>query len=245
MFNLRKTVMVLLVFLMAASFLAAPYAYAAETSRPFSGAKVNGGSVTAAKEHGKIVLTLSNDFQQKIDAPDPHWQVVDSKGNIYLLQRFDLNGGKYNREITLPAYIKDVAKVQFWCAYANILLGEADFARPARKGRLRLGVTESGPATPGSKLGLGHPPNEISLGRLVKEGSVGQREPSGPGPPRHSKLSRHFLRGGSKDWQREEGVVNFRDKLSLGMWPVNLWRGKALWTILRVDSRNCPRGSPD
>ena len=50
--------------------------------------------------------------------PDPHWQIVDSKGNTYLLQRLGVKnlGGlakdKINTSITLPAYIKDVAKVQ-------------------------------------------------------------------------------------------------------------------------------------
>jgi hypothetical protein len=33
-----------------------------------------------------------------------------------------------NRSITLPSYITDVAKVQFWCGYAEVLLGEASFA---------------------------------------------------------------------------------------------------------------------
>jgi hypothetical protein len=33
-----------------------------------------------------------------------------------------------NRSITLPAYISDVAKVQFWCAYAEVLLGEASLS---------------------------------------------------------------------------------------------------------------------
>jgi hypothetical protein len=32
-----------------------------------------------------------------------------------------------NRSITLPSYISDVAKVQFWCAYAEVVLGEASF----------------------------------------------------------------------------------------------------------------------
>src|SRR4051794_36376938 len=78
-----------------------------ETSRPFSGAKVNGGTVTNTTKDGKIVLTLSDDFKVP-DTPDPHWQVVDAKGNTYLLQRLAAKslGGlvkdRVNTSITLP-----------------------------------------------------------------------------------------------------------------------------------------------
>ena len=51
----------------------------AQTSTPFSGAKVNGGTVTHTMKDGKHVLTLSSDFQVP-DTPDPHWQVVDLEG---------------------------------------------------------------------------------------------------------------------------------------------------------------------
>ena len=54
------------------------------TSRQVSGPKVNGGTVTASVKDGKHVLTLSSDFKVP-DTPDPHWQVVDSKGRTYLL----------------------------------------------------------------------------------------------------------------------------------------------------------------
>jgi hypothetical protein len=56
------------------------------TSSAFLGAKVNGGTVTHSTKDGKDVLTLSADFKVP-DTPDPHWQVVDSRGNTYLLQR--------------------------------------------------------------------------------------------------------------------------------------------------------------
>jgi hypothetical protein len=75
---------------------------------------------------GKIVLTLSNDFVDP-KTPDVHWQVVDSKGNVYLLQKLAIKEDKVNKSITLPAYIKDVAKVQIWCAWAEALLGETSF----------------------------------------------------------------------------------------------------------------------
>jgi len=106
------------------------------TSSKFSGAKVNAGTVTHSVKDGKNVLTLSSEFQIP-DTPDPHWQVVDSKGNTYLLQRLGVKnlGGvakdKLNQSITLPAYIKDVAKVQIYCAWAEAILGEASFAAPA------------------------------------------------------------------------------------------------------------------
>jgi len=99
------------------------------TSTPFTGVKANTGRVTMTGSAGALVLTLSDDFKAP-DAPDPHWQVVDSKGRVYLLQKLTVKGlvgDKMNRSITLPAYITDVAKVQFWCAYAEVLLGEATF----------------------------------------------------------------------------------------------------------------------
>jgi hypothetical protein len=63
-------------------------------------------------------------------SPDPHWQVVDSKGTVYLLDRLKLKDDKINTSITLPAYIPDVAKVQMWCAWAEVVLGEASFTAP-------------------------------------------------------------------------------------------------------------------
>jgi len=104
-----------------------------QTSRPFSGAKVNGGTVTTSVKNGKIVLTLSDDFKSP-DTPDPHWQVVDGKGQVFLLQRLGVKslGGlakdRVNMSITLPDYVKDVAAVQIYCSWAEAVLGEARFA---------------------------------------------------------------------------------------------------------------------
>jgi len=64
------------------------------------------------------------------ETPDPHWQVVDSKGNVYTLERLQAKNDKFNKSIALPAYISDVAKVQIWCAFAETLLGEASFSSP-------------------------------------------------------------------------------------------------------------------
>jgi hypothetical protein len=103
------------------------------TSRPFSGAKVNGGTVTTSMKDGKIALTLSDDFKVP-DTPDPHWQVVDGKGQVFLLQRLGVRslGGlakdRVNMSITLPDYVKDVAAVQIYCSWAEAVLGEARFA---------------------------------------------------------------------------------------------------------------------
>lgn len=96
------------------------------TSKKFSGAKVNDGTVTHVKENGQDVLKLSADFKVP-DTPDPHWQVVDSKGNVFLLQRLGIKGDKVNTRIALPAYVKDVAKVQIYCAWAEVVLGETTF----------------------------------------------------------------------------------------------------------------------
>ena len=104
-----------------------------QTSSPFTGAKVNGGTVTATVQNGKTVLTLSADFKVP-DTPDPHWQVVDSKGNTYVLQRLGVKslGGlakdRVNMSITVPEYVKDVARVQIYCSWAEAVLGEATFA---------------------------------------------------------------------------------------------------------------------
>lgn len=101
------------------------------TSKPFQGVKANTGTVTHSQEGNREILTLSDDFKVP-DAPAPHWQIVDSNGKIYLLQRLDIKGGKFNRQITVPAYIPDIARVQIWCAWAEVLLGEAAFDKPIK-----------------------------------------------------------------------------------------------------------------
>ena len=108
------------------AFAGASYAQGMHTSKRFSGAKVNDGTVTHVKEGGRNILKLSADFKVP-DTPDPHWQVVDSKGTVYLLQRLGIKGDRVNLQITLPAYVKDVAKVQIYCAWAEVVLGETTF----------------------------------------------------------------------------------------------------------------------
>ena len=113
---------------------AAVFAADAHTTTKFEGAKANSGTATHGRQGNQDTLTWSEDFKIP-DTPAPHWQVVDSKGNVYLLNRLKIKGGllggeKENRTITIPAYVHDVAKVQIWCAWAEALLGEASFAKP-------------------------------------------------------------------------------------------------------------------
>ena len=102
------------------------------TSSQFQGPKANKGTVTHSHKDGKNVLTLSDDFVVP-DTPDPHWQVVDSDGNVYLLDKLKtkaLIGSSFKKEIVLPGYIKNVAKVQIWCAFAEVNLGAASLSSP-------------------------------------------------------------------------------------------------------------------
>jgi hypothetical protein len=102
------------------------------TSGPFQGPKANKGTVSHSHKDGKGVLTLSDDFVVP-DTPDPHWQVVDSDGNVYLLDKLKTKafiGDKFKKEIVLPGYVKNVSKVQIWCAFAEVNLGEASFSSP-------------------------------------------------------------------------------------------------------------------
>lgn len=123
----RKTLMVLLAALAFTGVSAA--AGQVHKSKAFAGAKVNGGMVSHEMTDGRHVLTLSDDFKVP-DTPDPHWQVVDSQGNTYLMQRLMIKNDKLNKSITLPTYVHDVARVQIWCAYAEVVLGEAVFDPP-------------------------------------------------------------------------------------------------------------------
>src|SRR5882724_12425784 len=104
------------------------------TSSQFQGPKANKGHVTHSIRDGKSVLTLSNDFVVP-DTPDPHWQLVDSDGNLYLVDKLKTKafiGDKYKKEIVVPSYVKNVSKVVIWCAYAEVNLGEASFSSPVK-----------------------------------------------------------------------------------------------------------------
>ena len=113
----------------AITLLNATVGFAADITTPFTGKAVTGGTVTHEHRGGKHVLSLSSDFTVP-GSPDPHWQIIDSKGTVYLLDRLKLKDDKINTSITLPAYIPDIAKVQMWCAWAEVVLGEASFTAP-------------------------------------------------------------------------------------------------------------------
>ena len=100
-------------------------------SGPFQGAKANKGFVTDTTANGKSTLTLSDDFVPP-QTPDPHWQVVDSNGRTYLLDRLMTKDQKVKKSIVVPEYIPDIAKVQMWCAFAETNLGEAAFEDPVK-----------------------------------------------------------------------------------------------------------------
>ena len=101
------------------------------TSSKFEGPKANSGTVMHYNENGKSMLKVSDDFKVP-DTPAPTWRVVDSNGNIYTLDAFKikgtLGGNAEKREVEVPSYVKDIVKVQVYCAWAQILLGEASFS---------------------------------------------------------------------------------------------------------------------
>jgi hypothetical protein len=100
----------------------------ASTGR-FAGPKANTGTAIFSKDNGKAMLRVSDDFKVP-DTPAPTWRVVDSKGNIYTLDAFKIKGGNgEKREIMVPSYIHDIVKVQVYCAWAEVLLGEASFGK--------------------------------------------------------------------------------------------------------------------
>ena len=132
--NMNKAMQFLLRGLLMTTMLFAVSAVAqdAHTTGQFQGPKANKGHVTHSTRDGKSVLTLSDDFVVP-DTPDPHWQVVDSDGQVYLLDKLKkkaLLADKFQKEIVLPSYVKNVKKVVIWCAWAEANLGEASFSSP-------------------------------------------------------------------------------------------------------------------
>ena len=86
--------------------------------------------VVHAYEGSQSILRVSDDFKVP-DTPAPTWRIVDSKGTVYTLEAFKIKGGE-KRQVNVPTYIKDIAKVQVYCAWAEVLLGEAAFSSPVR-----------------------------------------------------------------------------------------------------------------
>ena len=115
-----------LVTLVAAGLASAQAGH--HTSTMFMGPKANTGTVMHLVESGKNILRVSSDFKVP-DTPAPTWRIVDSLGNVYTLDAFKIKGGE-KREIEVPAFVHDIAKVQVYCAWAQVLLGEAGFPSP-------------------------------------------------------------------------------------------------------------------
>ena len=131
---MNKIAQTLLRSLLTMVMLTAVSAFAqdAHTTGQFQGPKANKGHVSHSTRDGKSVLTLSDDFVVP-DTPDPHWEVVDSDGQVYQLDKLKkkaLIGDKYQKEIVVPGYVKNVSKVIIWCAWAEANLGEASFSSP-------------------------------------------------------------------------------------------------------------------
>jgi hypothetical protein len=105
------------------------------TSSKFEGPKANSGTVMHYNENGKSMLKVSDDFKVP-DTPAPTWRVVDSKGNVYTLDAFKikgtLGGNAEKREVVVPAYVPDIVKVQVYCAWAEVLLGESSFTQAVK-----------------------------------------------------------------------------------------------------------------
>src|SRR5207247_10621944 len=102
--------------------------------RQSPGRKGTQGTLPPSARDGRSVRTLSDDVVVP-DTPDPHWQVVDSDGNVYNLDKLkkkSLPSDKYQKEIVLPSYVKNVSKVIIWCAWAETNLGEASFSSPVQ-----------------------------------------------------------------------------------------------------------------
>jgi hypothetical protein len=120
--------------MLAASVSLAANNATANTTSQFKGSKANTGTATFYKEGGKNMLKVSDDFKVP-DTPAPTWRVVDSKGQVYTLDAFKVKeglGSGEKRQVVTPAYVHDIAKVEVYCAWAQVLLGEAKFAAPVK-----------------------------------------------------------------------------------------------------------------
>src|ERR1700756_5138935 len=109
----HKTIFVSLTVLVIAAM--SSFAQDTHKSGPFQGAKANKGFVTHTIDNRKSTLTLSDDFVPP-QTPDPHWQVVDSNGKTYLLDRLMTKDQKVKKSIVVPDYVPDIAKAEMWCA---------------------------------------------------------------------------------------------------------------------------------
>lgn len=124
------SVIALLALIAGASLAVAAGRGDVHTTSMFQGPKANTGTAMHLWENGQSIVRVSDDFKVP-DTPAPTWRLVDSKGNVYTLDAFKIKGGE-KRQVMVPAYIPDIAKVQVYCAWAQVLLGEANFSSPAK-----------------------------------------------------------------------------------------------------------------
>jgi len=126
--NRMLSVFALVAALVTASVLFA--GNAPQTTSKFEGPKANTGTAMFSVENGKRILRVSADFKVP-DTPAPTWRVIDSKGNIYTLDAFKVKAGSgEKREVMVPPYVRDIVKVQVYCAWAEVILGQAGFDSP-------------------------------------------------------------------------------------------------------------------
>jgi hypothetical protein len=131
--NRTQAVRLLGIALVALMVSGTAFAQMGHTSGMFAGPKANTGTVSHVFENNQSILRVSQNFKVP-DTPAPTWRVVDTQGNVYTLDAFKIKGGE-KREIVLPPYIHDIAKVQVYCAWAQVLLGEASFPMPVASAR--------------------------------------------------------------------------------------------------------------
>ena len=123
------------VFALMALSIAASVTFAANkadvhSTAQFQGPKANTGTAMHTYDNGRSILRVSDDFKVP-DTPAPTWRVIDSKGVVYTLDAFKIKGGE-KRMVAVPSYVNDIAKVQVYCAWAEVILGEAPFSSPVK-----------------------------------------------------------------------------------------------------------------
>jgi hypothetical protein len=128
--NRLMSVFALMAVLIAASVTFAASKSDVHSTAQFQGPKANTGTAMHTYENGKSILRVSDDFKVP-DTPAPTWRVVDSKGVVYTLDAFKIKGGE-KRMVVVPSYVNNIAKVQVYCAWAEVILGEAPFSSPVK-----------------------------------------------------------------------------------------------------------------
>ena len=123
------------VFALMALSIAASVTFAANkadvhSTAQFQGPKANTGTAMHTYDNGRSIVRVSDDFKVP-DTPAPTWRVIDSKGVVYTLDAFKIKGGE-KRMVAVPSYVNDIAKVQVYCAWAEVILGEAPFSSPVK-----------------------------------------------------------------------------------------------------------------